>query len=70
MLYFRYTKLIHYHLSMNDYSEAIECCRRYGHVEPKLWVSIFNTAMSDEKFPPFMLEEILKEIGMFNYMEF
>lgn len=49
---------------MNDYHEAIECCRRFGHAEPKLWVSMFNTAMSDEKFPPFMLEEILKEIGM------
>jgi hypothetical protein len=34
-------------------------------VEPKLWVSIFNTAMIDENFPPLMLEEILKEIGMY-----
>lgn len=63
--HFRYTKLIRYYLSMNDYISAINCCRRYGHVEPKLWVSVFNTAMVDENFPSYMLEEILKEIGVY-----
>lgn len=61
--HFRYTKLIRYYLSLNDYVEAMECCRRYGHVKPKLWVSLFNLAMIDNMFPPSMLEEILNEIG-------
>lgn len=63
--FFRYSKLIRYYLSLNDYIGAIECCRRYGHVEPKLWVLVFNTAIVDDMFPPFMLEEILNEIGMY-----
>ncbi|CAH1714238.1 vacuolar protein sorting-associated protein 11 homolog [Aphis gossypii] len=58
----QYSKLIRYYLSLNDYIGAIECCRRYGHVEPKLWVLVFNTAIVDDMFPPFMLEEILNEI--------
>jgi len=57
--------LINYYLSLNDYFGAIECCRRYGAIDSKLWVLIFNTAMIDEKFPPSMLEEILNMIGMY-----
>lgn len=52
-------------MSLYDYNGAIECCRRYGHEESKLWVLLFNTAMVDDMFPPFMLEEILNEIGMY-----
>jgi len=63
--YFRYTKLIRYFLSLNDYLGAIECCRQYGIVEPKLWIVVFNTAMVDDMFPASMLEEILNEIGSF-----
>lgn len=65
IIFFRYSKLIHYYLSLYDYIGAIECCRRYGHEESKLWVLLFNTAMVDDMFPPFMLEEILNEIGMY-----
>lgn len=50
---------------MNDYLGAIECCRRYGGTEPKLWILVFNSAMVDEMFPPSMLEEILNEIGTY-----
>lgn len=52
-------------MSLNDYLGAIECCRRYGGAEPKLWILMFNSAMVDEMFPPSMLEEILNEIGMY-----
>lgn len=56
--------MIRYYLSLNDYFGAVECCRRYGYIEPKLWILVFTTAMIDEMFPPSMLEEILNEIGM------
>jgi len=52
-------------LSLNDYLGAVECCRQYGTIEPKLWILIFKTAMVDEMFPPSTLEEILNEIGMY-----
>lgn len=68
--FFRYSKLIRYYLSLYDYIGAIECCRRYGHVESKLWILLFNTAMVDDMFPPSMLEEILNEIGMYYYKEY
>ncbi|VVC44962.1 Zinc finger, RING-type,WD40-repeat-containing domain,Vacuolar protein sorting protein 11, C- [Cinara cedri] len=58
----QYTKLIHYYLSLSDYSAAIDCCRKYGPTEPMLWILVFNTAMGDEMFPSSMLEEILNEI--------
>lgn len=65
MCYIRYTKLVRYYLFLNDYAGAMECCRRYGATESKLWLLVFNTAMIDEKFPPSMLEEILNEIGVY-----
>lgn len=57
--------MVRYYLSQNDYNEAIQCCRKYGHTEPKLWIMTFNTAMVNEMFPPTMLEEILNEIGLY-----
>ncbi|XP_050429198.1 vacuolar protein sorting-associated protein 11 homolog isoform X2 [Adelges cooleyi] len=58
----QYSKLVRYYLSLNDYNGAIACCRKYGHIEPKLWIIAFTTATEDDNFPPSMLEELLKEI--------
>ncbi|XP_050531925.1 vacuolar protein sorting-associated protein 11 homolog [Daktulosphaira vitifoliae] len=60
----QFVKLVHYYLSLNDYNGAIECCRRHGHTEPKLWIIVFKSAISDEHFPLNVLEEVLNEIEM------
>ncbi|KAK7575939.1 hypothetical protein V9T40_012225 [Parthenolecanium corni] len=58
-----YKQILRYQLSCGNYQDVIACCRRFGYLEPSLWIKALWAASSDPAFPSNILREILTVIA-------
>nr|XP_008196910.1 PREDICTED: vacuolar protein sorting-associated protein 11 homolog [Tribolium castaneum] len=59
-----YQQILRHHITKNDTSSILACCRRFGHQEPTLWVQALWSCVRDTKNPPIdLLNEILTVIA-------
>lgn len=59
-----YQQILRHHISKNDSSSILACCRRFGHQEPTLWVQALWSCVRDTITPPIdLLNEILTVIA-------
>ncbi|KAK9883118.1 hypothetical protein WA026_001317 [Henosepilachna vigintioctopunctata] len=59
-----YQQILRHHITNNDTSSILACCRRFGNQEPTLWVQALWSCVRDTKNPPqTLLNEILSVIA-------
>ncbi|KAJ8916872.1 hypothetical protein NQ315_005879 [Exocentrus adspersus] len=59
-----YQQILRYHISKNDSSSVLACCRRFGHQDPSLWVQALWSCVRNTKNPSMdLLNEILTVIA-------
>ncbi|XP_050309231.1 vacuolar protein sorting-associated protein 11 homolog isoform X2 [Anthonomus grandis grandis] len=59
-----YQQILRYHIAKNDPTSVLECCTRFGHQEPTLWVQALWSCVRDSKQPSMdLLNEVLTVIA-------